>query len=410
MRIFEEKKRSKKSKPVDGGSGSARVGVRGKRNQGKNFRWVVPRLDPAVWSRKEAYKAQLLDRLLSSKTARKGVRYYSLAVESHADGSPHLDLLLVFQKKVALTCTELDFLCQKHGDLTRYRTLNHAILTYGSKEDRPLTNMGSDIKAIVAREKFKKDPYLRLQEEMLSNPFHFQMSQYCARNDFFRDLPNFKSIQSRLKAHQAAVCNLELKRRTGFQRITGALISEVLTREELVQFHSWQGYQVIVDYINSMGDYGCVRPFKSRQLFLVGPPNSGKTTLNRALGEQMATYEVGMVKWFPAYRDGVYEFLSWNEFSLRVMPYPSLLKFLQGSPVNLEQKGGSVLRMDNQLIIMNSNFTVLEHLKQKFGDVRKIGMLMMNIENLKARIHEVIIPEGRTLFLLLKLLRKRSAI
>ena len=131
----------------------------------------------------------------------------------------------------------------------------------------------------------------------------------------------------------------------------------------------------------------------------------GKSTLNRKLEEYYGTYEVGLTKWFPQYKDGSYKLFSWNEFSLNVMPYPQLLKVLEGTYTNLEQKGGNVLRTDNQLMIMNSNFTLQHHLIMKFGTVHKAHQLQMNIQNSRARIHEVVIPRDKTLFLLLKLFR-----
>ena len=60
--------------------------------QGQNFRWVVPQISPEIWSKKDQFKADLLDRLRLSKTAKKGIKFYSIAIESHADGNPHFDI------------------------------------------------------------------------------------------------------------------------------------------------------------------------------------------------------------------------------------------------------------------------------------------------------------------------------
>lgn len=384
--------------------GSTRSKVRSVRIRGTRFRWVVPQLPPEVWSRRQSFKAQLLDRLLASKTARKGLQYYCLAIESHADGNPHLDLLLVFRKRVELTPTQLDFLCQKHGDLTRYRTLNAAILAYGSKQDTPLTNR-PQLSNVLAEDRLKTDPYAFLEESMLRDPYGFDLGEFVKENGYARYIRNWASVKGKLKDVQTAACNLELKAKPGIRLINDRLIRATLTESQYLDYLSWSGYQSIVDYINEIFHYGCRRPFKAKQLLLVGPPNSGKTTLNRRLSEFVATYEVGLAKWFPAYTDGVYRFFSWNEFSLNSMPYPTLLKLLEGSYVNLERKGGSVLKCDNQLIIMNSNFSLARHLTMKFGAPRKIDMLGTNLVNLSARIHQIQIPANRTVFLLLKLIQ-----
>ena len=70
--------------------------------QGQNFRWVVPQLPAEIWDKKETFKTDLLDRLRASKTAKKGIKFYSIAIESHADGHPHLDMLLIFEKQIRL--------------------------------------------------------------------------------------------------------------------------------------------------------------------------------------------------------------------------------------------------------------------------------------------------------------------
>ena len=376
--------------------------------QGTNFRWVVPRLDPQVWSRKEAYKAEVLDRLLASKTARKGVRYYSIAVESHADGSPHLDLLLIFQKQVRLTYTQLDFLCEKHGDLTRYRSLNRAILQYGSKEDTPL-NTCPELSVVLDEDRIRRDQYGFFQEKMIADPFSFNLREYCDRNDLFRKVRNFQSLESTLRKHQEARANSLLKAKPGLRLMPLALIKARTTEAEWAQLTSWAGYFEIVDAINSVALHGGCRPFKSKQLLLVGLPNTGKTTLNRLLGEYVATYEVGVNTWWPRYQDGVYKFFSWNEFTLRKMPYTDLLKLLEGTPLNLEQKGGHGYRADNQLIIMNSNLDAFQHLQKKFGSYRRLDELRAALMNFPARVQELKIPAGKNLFLLVQVIRRLQA-
>ena len=364
---------------------------------------MVPRLDPAVWDRKEAYKAELLDRLLASKTARKGVRYYSLAIESHADGAPHLDLLLVFQKRVAMRPTELDFLCEKHGDLTRYRTLNHAILAYGSKEDTPLGNLGLADR-VLQQVAVKRDAYVFLQPFMKEDPFRFDLLEFVTERGLMRHIRGWSSVKTRIKDAQRGEACWALKKKPGLRLITPQLIEQRLTSQERKVFDSWEGYCKIVNYINQIHYFGGNRPFKSKQLFLVGPPNTGKTSLNRAIARSVATYQMGVSRWWPQYRDGVYSFFSWNQFRLGVMEYPNLLKLLDGTPMNLQKKGDHAPRGDNQLIIMNSNLSYRSHLRKKFRSWDDEMALKAALKNFPARVEQLMIPEGVTLFLLQKLL------
>lgn len=369
--------------------------------RGTNFRWVVPQLDPKIWSKKQQFKHQILDTLLSSKTAKKGIKSYSIAIESHSDGNPHLDMLLIFEKQIALELTQLDFFCQKHGNLTRYRTLNQAIINYGSKEDTPLSNL-QNIQYILNQQDIKKDPYRFLQEQMLKNPSKFNLAKFCAENNYFKDLKNFGTLASKLKVHQEALCSLELEKKEGIMEITPELISQELTNLEQNEFYSWEGYQIIVDYINQIGKYRSTRPFKSKQLLLVGDPNIGKTSLINTLQKFISVYPMGISNWFPRYSSNACQLIAWNEFRLTLMPYTQLLQFLEGSMMDLQYKGGSVLKRDNPLIIMTSNLRLSEHLYQKFRS--ESTLLIAGSKNLSARIQEICVPFGKTLFLLQKLI------
>jgi len=245
---------------------------------GTNFRWVVPQLPAEIWSKKQQYKTDLLDRLRLSKTAKKGIKYYSIAIESHADGNPHLDMLIILQKRTDLYLDQLDFLCQKHGDLTRYRTLNAAILDYSSKEDTPLTNC-LDAKQLLAEQALKKDPYVFLQEHMLRDPYTFNIAQFCERNDYFRYLSGFNAIESRLKKHQQARCNSLLKSKPGIRIIDKELIQSTLTTSEQELYHSHSFYGTIIRYLNQINLHGWTRPFTSNQLYISGKSRIGKSYL-----------------------------------------------------------------------------------------------------------------------------------
>lgn len=369
--------------------------------RGTNFRWVVPQLPAEVWSRKEAYKAELLDKLLASKTAKKGIRYYSIAIESHADGNPHLDLLLIFEKKIDLKPTELDFLCDKHGDLTRYRTLNQAILNYGSKEDTPLSNL-SPSDAILDEQKLKNCPEKFFMQLIDQDPFHFDFRSYCTRMKNLHLIKNWSSVKNKMKDYQEARCNLVHRDKPGIQKITDKLIQRELTPLEQEEFYSWHGYQQIVDKINEIGRFNSNRPFKSKQLLLVGPPDIGKTSLINALQVHIPVYPMGVSNWFPRYQANTYRVIAWNEFRLSLMSYPLLLQFLEGSYMDLQYKGGSTLKSDNPLVIMTSNLTLKNHIWRKFKNDEYL--LKAALLNAPARIDEIVIPEFKDLFFLQKLI------
>ena len=370
--------------------------------QGQNFRWVVPQLPAEIWDRKEAFKTDLLDRLRLSKTAKKRVKYYSIAIQSHADGNPHLDMLIIFQKNIRITTIQLDFLCQKHGNLTRYRTLNTAILDYGSKEDTPLSNV-QNVQYILNKQEIKTDAYAFLQERMLRDPFGFDLAQYCAENDYFASIQRWPYIKNKLRDHQEAICNKLLRSKPGIRFIDDDLIRSTLTTSQQLLYHSWSGYQQIVDFLNQIPTLGFERPFKTPNLLLVGPPNVGKTSLILEIDKYTSVYPVGTQNWFPKFKNLTYKLIFWDEWFPSMMPWESILMLFQGLPMDLPYKGGSILKRDNQLWIMTHNET-LAYQVTKIRQYMGHECVDRSIAVLRARLTQIIIPANKPLFILQKLI------
>lgn len=340
----------------------------------------------------------------------RGLRYYHIALERHVNGVPHLDVLLIYDKSIQRQLHDFDFLL-KHGNVTTYRKLNQAILDYGKKEDkRALSNLpedqilpdGSSVSSIIRFQDLKHDPYGYLYDRMKQDPLHFNVQQYVQKHQLSKYIKGWSSIKSKLKDMQVAAANLSLKNIPGFRYIDRSLIELQLSKFELSIYDSWSGYQTIVNKLNQIL-LGCRgRDFKTKQLLLVGRPDTGKTSLVRQLQKHCATYHLDVSNWFPNYRDGVYTLFFWDQFKLKgSMPHTDLLKFLQGSPMDLQYKGGSSLRMNNQLIIMTSNMTLNQHINLKFKDKEQRDLAYVN---LRARIQQVHIPDGLDLFVLQKLL------
>ena len=369
-----------------------------------NWRIVIPNLQQYKDSTPDQLmdlKYQILDRL-NQRQKPKGLQYYHIAIEHHANGVPHLDILLLYGKSIQYSLTHFDYLL-KHGDITTYRKVNDSILNYGKKQDlSPLSNLPQDNKEIVKIQDLKNDPYRFLQLQMLKDPLHFNLEQYCRTHDLYSRISGWTSIKAKLKDSQMAAANLQLKNKPGFRYIDRALIQSQLTPSELHTFDSWSGYQTIVDYLNQIVTYGSRRPFKSKQLLLVGSPDIGKTTLVLALQPYIPVYHTDVSSWFPKYQSGVYRLVFWDQFKLKGgMTHTDLLKFLQGSMMDLQYKGGSTLRTDNPLMILTSNLNLNQHINLKFKDRLQITLAKQNLES---RIHVLSIPHRYKLFLLTKLI------
>ena len=383
--------------------------IRCKKNnlRGRYFRLVVPALrgyqPDWKWQseRIRELRGHAVD-LLTAHERSRGLERYLVAVQRHrGSGLPHLDALLVYSKKVQNCLTHYDYLV-KHGDLTRYRTINAAILDYGRKEDpSPLGNL--DTGQVVAESRVRTELYTMMQQAMLRDPFTFNAHEWLAVNGLTAAAVRtnvFKTIRM-VRQRQQIECSSRLAMHPGICQITSELVRQRLSSSELQAYRSWQGYATIVDHINQISRWGCHRPHKTRNLLIVGRPDTGKTRLALEIQRHTAVYYKDVSNWFPSYRNGVYRMVLWNQFSLRGLAYPKLLNYLEGAKMDLEYKGGSVLRTDNQLVYMTSNMTLQRHICGRFKSADNRALAR---RNLRARVTEVVIPDGHDLFLLLKLI------
>ena len=377
----------------------------------------------------EQLKHHVLDYLHQHQSPR-GLSHWAVAWQIHPlTHLPHLDILLHYQKNVKKCSTSFDkmlkclnIIQQKPNDptftsgvyITPYssRKFCKAIAQYGFKEDPAvLSNLPQDLQPLVNAHKLKSDPYRFLQLQMLKDPLHFNLQQYVRRNDLNQHLPSWSSLKSRLRDSQLAAANLQLKERPGFATITNELIKQKLTPLQLQTFYSWSGYQTIVDYLNQVPKYSFRRPLKTKHLLITGAPNCGKTSLvyltyprqnQNPISNYCSIYPMGIANWFPRYRSEVYQLIFWNEAKLTSYSYDTILKLLDGSPLELPTKGGSAKKIDNPLVVMTSNMTLKQLIKQKFGYNKDYQQMAR--DNLAVRVKNVIVPAGYDLFLLQKLL------
>ena len=400
--------------------------IKSKRTQPKSAHWriVIPNLiDYQHSSPQQLFdlKHLILDRLKNRpqlKTSsiksefQRGLVYYRIALQHHANGVPHLDVLLSYDKSIKRRLTDFDYLL-KHGNVTTYRQLNSAIIDYGTKEDKnSLTNFPDDITQVLNVQELKKDPYRYLQLQMLKDPLHFNLEQYVRRHDLFKDISGWSSIKNKLKDSQLAAANLQLKDKPGFQLITQEVIYSSLNPQEIkLYFGKWNGYRRIVHYLNDLTLRKGTRDPKTLNLLISGSPNCGKSALVwhpnphshfNPISKYCSVYPIGMSQWFPKYQSDVYHCIYWNQMKLTSYSYDTILKLLDGSPMDLNTKGAVSRKVDNPLVLMTSNMTLEQMIQQKFHYNK--DYIEMARSNLAVRVENVVVPPGYDLFLLQKLL------
>lgn len=349
--------------------------------------------------------------LIRQRQTSKGLRYYTVALQTHQDGHYHLDILLLYDKSVRHSLTHFDYLV-KHPHITVYKKLNAAILQYGKKQDKQaLSNLPDDHSQIIQLTELKADPYRYLQLQMLKDPLHFNLQQYVREHDLAQYITSWSSIKTKLKDMQVAAANLALRSKKGFKFIDKAIIQANLNLQQQKIYYSWTGYQAIVDKLNQMVRYKGKRDPKSLNLLITGAPNTGKSALVwhphphdhfNPISKYCSVYPIGMSQWFPKYQSDVYDCIYWNQAKLTSYSYDTILKLLDGSPLDLPNKGSVSRKVDNPLIIMTSNLTLQQMIQQKFYYNR--DYIAMARKNLAVRVQNVVIPPGHNLFLLQKLL------
>ena len=379
----------------------------------------------------DALKAQVLQQLLCNQKLR-GLRHYSVAWQTHqSTGQPHLDVLLIYDKIIKKCYSSFNYLlelCPQRSSqttpgvfITPYTKtrFNKAILDYGFKEDPSvLSNLefktlpsGETVSQYLQVNKLQKDPYLYLYRKMKEDPLHFNVQQYVQKNQLSQYIKGWSTIKSKLKDMQTAAANLKLKSKPGFKFISRQFIESQLNKDELAVFYSWKGYQKIVDYLNQMILQKGRRDPKTLNLLITGAPNTGKSALIwhpnphdhfNPISKYCSVYPIGMSQWFPKYSSDVYHCIYWNQAKLTSYSYDTVLKLLDGSPLDLNTKGSVSRKVDNPLIIMTSNLTLDQMITQKFGYNK--DYVKMARANLAVRVQNVVVPKGHNLFLLQKLL------
>lgn len=372
-------------------------------------------------------KPQILHFLLHQNPNDRKLRpkKYLICQQTYQDGiTPHFHVILVYDRRKQITTPEFFDYMNIHPNIQPMRNMK-AALEYVHKEDKnPLTNMDVLQQMRVARAKDTSSLYQLLQQQMLKNPFHFDLDDYCRTYGLFKQIykADYNKAINLIKRAQYAEIRGRLRDLPGIKLITTKLIQQRLTADELRQFYSHSCYQKIVDHINQIHKYpnknlATKAPSKTPHLLIVGDSSIGKSALVDHIANQIypypglmhyySTYHLSIgQKFFPPYRSFDYRIVRWNQFTIDsdIFPkksYHRLLDYLEGAPSALPQKGRApVQRQDNPKHILTSNRTLEQHICKTFQSQQSRFIAR---RNLGTRVDCVVVPRGKNIHFLRKL-------
>lgn len=349
---------------------------------------------------------------------------YLICEQMYDSGEPHFHVILVYPKRKVISNQYVFDYLGIHPNIQTMRNMK-AALNYVYKEDpNPLTNMDVDRQMMIAKAKNGSSLYQLLLQQMIKDPFRFDVAQYFAKNNLCKYIykTNYTKAVSLIKMMQPAYARQILRNKPGIKFITPALIKQRLSHEEYKQYYAHECYQRIINHVNQIHTYpnrdpSTKAPSKTPHLLIVGDTSIGKSALVDHVADSVCPYpglmhyyscyhmSIGQ-KFFPPYRSFDYCLVRWNEFTIASDMFPKsgynrLLDYLEGAPSALPQKGSApVERQDNPKHILTSNRTLQQHICKTFTSESSRAM---SRKNLGTRIDCVNIPEGKSIHFLRKL-------
>lgn len=257
---------------------------------------------------------------------------YVIAEEAHADGTPHLHLLLTFTVKMQFYSPDVfDFIGGKHGNYQTARSLR-GTLEYVTKKG-VYCSEGLDVKSLLSKKGNKST----------------EMALLCKEGKTLEEIndldPGYVLNNKRKLEEYLAWTSLVAMRNEKRPWVP--------LNDDDGHFGSPEDY-VIAGWLNE--NIKQRRKFKGKQLYVWGPPNTGKTTMVNQLNKRLSVYFVPRDEdFYDGYRDAAYDLAVLDEFThTKTMQW--LNQFLDGQTMTLRIKGGQVVKKDNIPVIILSNY------------------------------------------------------
>lgn len=264
---------------------------------------------------------------------------FVVAQENHKDGNTHLHVYLENPKNFNFTDPNyFDFIASKHGNIQKVRS-KEAVIAYVCKDGNYVCHQ---ILPHAIIQKIKEQQEKKRKRE--SSTKSHKIFEYLKNGNTYQDLLKNEELGSFLVLHGNDVKRLAhdfqvLKEKEERERIKPQYCHFVINDME---------YDMLVNL-----------PFKSKQFWIWGSANVGKSTFIRKLEDVgLRGFEIPTNNDFAEWEDDRYDFAYIDEFKGQ-LTIQFLNMFLQGSKMRLPGKYviGGKLKNKNVPIFILSNYT-----------------------------------------------------
>jgi len=289
------------------------------RMQAKNWFLTFPRCEVS----KEDALANILSKFPSPV-------YVLIAREMHEDGTPHLHIALWLDDKLRISSASyFDFVTNQHGSYETMRSPKGTRDYLHKSDPSPLTH-GNSEGLFSAANKSKSTTAANL---LLSGA---SLDDVCKTDPGFF-LTNGKKIK-------------EFSSYVQDKAIRDSIVPLVLP---ICYFGDVAQTEQIVRWFNE--NLGCIRQFKSPQLYLSSPHNHYKTSLIIHLSRHLRVYWLPMFEdFYDDYCDANYDLICLDEF-MGQKTISFLNSFVAGGIVNVRKKGSQTIKARNLPVVILSN-------------------------------------------------------
>jgi len=264
---------------------------------------------------------------------------FIIAQERHQDGNIHLHVYIEKSSNFNFKDPKyFDFITGKHGNIQKVRS-KEAVIGYVCKEGDFICHK-IDPSSILQKMKMQQEKKRKRESQTKSH----RIFEYLKNGKSYEDLLIDEELGSYLVLHG--------------NKVKAFANDFALLRERKERIASRPGYLHFI--INDVEfDALANMPFKSKQFWIWGPPNTGKSTFIRKLEDSgLRGFDIPVNNDFAEWDDEKYDFAYIDEFKGQ-LTIQFLNLFLQGSKMRLPGKyviGGRVKNRNVPVFIL-SNYT-----------------------------------------------------